>query len=95
MQKPLLIAVLAVFGVLSAYVLWQVGYLGLLVNNLNHPAGQQLFADLVIALTLVLVWMWFDARKTGRTFWPWAIATLLLGSFGPLVYLLLSKPSRS
>jgi hypothetical protein len=95
MQKPLLLMVLAAFGALSAYALWQVGYLGIWVNNLNHPAGQQVFADLVIALSLVLVWMWFDARKTGRAFWPWAVATLLLGSFGPLVYLLLSKSGRS
>jgi len=44
--------------------------------------------DLVIALTLVLVWMWRDAQATGRNVWPWVLLTLVAGSFGPLGYLL-------
>ena len=48
-------------------------------------------ADLVIALMLVMVWMWRDAKATGRAIWPWIVATLILGSFGPLVYLLTRK----
>jgi hypothetical protein len=40
----------------------------------------------------VLAWLWRDARANGRNPWPWMIATLLLGSFGPLVYLLVRKP---
>jgi len=37
---------------------------------------------------LVMVWMWRDARRRGRNPWPWIAAALLLGSFGPLAYLL-------
>jgi hypothetical protein len=48
----------------------------------------QVFVDLVIALVLVMAWMWRDATIAGRSPWPWIVATLLLGSFGPLVYLL-------
>ena len=95
MSKAVLMVVLVLFGALTVYAVGQVGLMGLFTQNLNHAAGQQVFADLVIALSLFLVWLWFDARKTGRAFWPWALATLALGSFGPLLYLLLGKPGRS
>ena len=91
MQRGILWGALALFGVLSAWVVARVGLLALFLDNLNHPAGQQVFADLVIALCLVMAWMWTDARKTGRKAWPWLVATLLLGSFGPLVYLITRK----
>jgi uncharacterized membrane protein YfcA len=51
----------------------------------------QIFADLVIALSLVMVWMWRDAKNTGRNVWPWIIATLVAGSFGPLLYFITGK----
>jgi hypothetical protein len=92
-RKLALTVILIVFGIQGVYVLSQVGYWGIWINNLNHPAGQQVLADLVIALTLVMTWMWRDAKATGRTIWPWLVATLILGSFGPLFYLLTRKPA--
>ncbi len=47
----------------------------------------QYFIDLVIALGLVLVWLWRDARSRGKSPYPWVIATLFFGSFSPLAYL--------
>jgi len=41
----------------------------------------------VIALVLLLTWLVPEARKAGRNPWPWVVATLLLGSIGPLLYL--------
>jgi hypothetical protein len=51
-------------------------------------------ADLVIALTLVMIWLWRDARTGGRNPWPWIGLTLIAGSFGPLLYLLTQPRSR-
>lgn len=91
MQRTLLIVTLILFGALSAVALWQHGFWGIIAPHFQSFGGGQVFADLVIALTLVMVWMWQDAKATGRNVWPWIVATLALGSFGPLIYLLTRK----
>lgn len=92
MQRTLitivLVMVLALFGALSAAALWQHGYWGIIAPHFQSFGAGQVFSDLVIALTLVMAWMWQDARARGRNPWPWIAATLVAGSFGPLVYLL-------
>ncbi len=91
MQRSLLVIVLILFGALSAVALWQHGFWGIVAPHFQSFGAGQVFADLVIALTLVMVWMWHDAKATGRNAWPWIVATLLVGSFSPLVYLLTRK----
>ena len=88
MQRGLIVVVLVLFGALSAMALWHHGYWGIVEPHFQSWGAGQVFADLVIALTLAMVWMWRDARRIGRNPWPWLVATLLLGSFSPLVYLL-------
>jgi hypothetical protein len=44
--------------------------------------------DLTIALSLVTVWMVRDARQRGQSVAPFVVLTLLLGSVGPLLYLI-------
>jgi hypothetical protein len=88
---PLIITLLA-FGALTAVALAHHGYFGIFALHFKTWAGMQVLTDLVIALALVMVWMWHDARATGRNVWPWIVATLALGSFGPLLYLLTRKP---
>ena len=51
------------------------------------PVALQVSADLVIALGLVVVWMWRDARARGVSPLPYVAVTLVAGSFGPLLYL--------
>jgi hypothetical protein len=88
MQRGLLVVVLAAFGVLTALAVWHHGVLGIFAWQLQNFAGLQVLGDLAVALGLVLVWLWRDARLQGRNPLPWVILTLAAGSFGPLLYLL-------
>ena len=94
MQRTLLIVTLVLFGALTAAALWQHGYWGIIAPHFQTFGGGQVLTDLVIALTLVMVWMWRDAKATGRNVWSWIVITLVLGSFGPLIYLLTRQPKR-
>lgn len=91
MQRVILITVLAAFSTLSAIAIWQHGYWGILEPHFKTFGAAQVLADLVIALSLFLVWMVQDAKAQGRTAWPWIAFTLVAGSFGPLLYLLTQK----
>jgi hypothetical protein len=95
MRRNLVLIVLAAFAALTAAALWQTGILGIVDWHVKSFGGGQVFADLVIALTLAMVWMWHDAKARRRNPWPWLIITLVTGSFGPLLYLLTRKTSSS
>lgn len=88
MQRTLILVVLALFGALTVAALRQHGYLEIFMLPMQTLAGTQVLVDLTIALTLVLVWLWRDARALGRNPVPWVVLTLAAGSFGPLLYLL-------
>ncbi len=91
MVRLALILVLVAFGALSAYALLDVGYWGIISYHFPSSAGWQVMTDLVIACTLAIIWMISDARKTGRNAWPYVLITIPLGSFGPLLYLLVGQ----
>ena len=84
------LALLLPFSMLSAYAVLQVGYIGIFDYHRHSPAGWQVFTDLVIGMLLIIVWMVVDGRSRGRNPWPFVAVTLFLGSFGPLLYLLLA-----
>ena len=94
MKRACLLMTLFLFGTLTAAALWQHGYWGILAPHFQSLAGGQVFADLVIALSLAMVWMWHDAKASGRNVWPWILATLAFGSFGLLIYLLTADKGR-
>jgi hypothetical protein len=81
--------VLADFAALTAYAVYQHGFVGVFELLTANAATWLAFADLTIALSLVLAWMWNDARERGAAFVPFAVLTLALGSVGPLLYLIL------
>lgn len=83
-----LFTVLAVFSVLSAHAMLEVGYLGIWRAGFASWGGAQLLADLVIACSLAALWIHDDAGRRGLNPWPFVLITLAAGSFGPLCYLL-------
>jgi len=96
MARVLLILVFAAFGAYSTYVMFEVGYLGIWRSALRDSGSIQVLCDLCVSLGLVCAWMIRDARQRGRNAWPFALAALLVGSFAPLLYLLLRQhqPAR-
>ena len=80
--------VLADFLALTAYVVYQYGYVGFFELVIANLASTLALVDLVIALSLVIVWMVRDARARGVSPVPYVLLTLTLGSAGPLVYLI-------
>lgn len=93
-RNALILAVVLVdFVALSVWALADAGYIGLFQFQLTSPAGIQVLADLVISLTIAMVWMYHDARARGAAFLPFAVLTLTLGSIGLLLYLLVRELS--
>lgn len=95
MQRFALVIVLLAFGALTVRALLDHGYIGIFTFHFTASAGLQVLTDLVIVCTLAIFWMVGDARRNGRNPWPYVALTLTLGSFGPLLYLLLAPQSKS
>jgi len=92
-KQLLLEVVLAAFGALSAYAVWTYGVVGVVDRMFADAVTTTLTADLTIALSLVIVWMWQDARDRGVAVAPYVLLTLGLGSVGPLLYLIRREAS--
>ena len=92
-MKTIALVLLIPFLALTAYAVMDVGYIGIFDYHRHSSAGWQVFTDLVIALILVMIWMYQDAKKNGSTPWPYLVATLFVGSISPLLYLVLRKQS--
>ena len=81
--------ILLAFADLNFYVVSQYGYSGFLELATANAATVAVLVDLTIALTFVSIWMWRDARRRGITVAPFLAVTALLGSIGPLLYLVI------
>ena len=73
---------------LNAYVLSSMGYSGLRRALTANAGTITALVDLTIALSLIGVWMWNDAKARGISALPYLGLMLVLGSVGPLLYLL-------
>ncbi len=96
-RKIVVAAVLVMFVTFTGYVTWWHGYASAF-PPFNDLPTLQIFCDLSIALSLVMLWMFIDWRARGRPrfgFFPFVVATFLLGSIGPLLYLLFRTKKAS
>ena len=95
-EKLILEVVLIAFAALNVYGILAGGLSGFvdLIKDAN-PWTILLGTDLVISLSLIGVWMWYDAKKRGVSAFPFIVLTCGLGSIGPLLYLILRKDSRT
>jgi len=90
-----LITAAAVLFVITAIALYREGLIGMTTPFKTSIWTWQYFADLVIALGIVMVWIWRDCRHRGKSPFPWIIATFLTGSFAPLAYLYFRSQKNS
>lgn len=90
-RKILSLIILVPFTALSVLAVIRFGYIGIFEYELQNAAGWQVLADLVIACLLLLSFLIPHARQHGRNPWPWVAITVVLGSFGPLLYFATSK----
>lgn len=80
------------FAALNAYALWVDGYSGFLTYLSEMGLwGTVLLVDLVIALGMVLIWVWSDAKRTGRNPLGYTLLTVALGSIGTLLYVVMGR----
>ena len=84
----LLLDVTVAFLAFTLWVIESVGYVGFFEQTLASPVGIQLLVDLVISLSLALLWMRGDSKTSGVPLAPYLVLTLVLGSVGVLSYLL-------
>ena len=89
-MRIVLSLVFIAFGAFSTYAMLQVGYFGIWQAGMASIGAWQALLDLVIMSLIALLFIWRDAQRAGRSFWPFAAITLAAGSFGPLLYLLLA-----
>lgn len=80
--------VLAGFSILTAYALIGYGYVGFFREAISNLASVTLLVDLIISLTIILVYLGNDARERGASAVPYLLLTLAFGSVGPLLYLI-------
>ena len=79
--------VLAAFGSFSLWVVWTEGYFGFLRSAGRDVWSLQMLLDLVITSSFAIGWMVRDAKSRKIASWPYVVATVFLGSIGPLAYL--------
>jgi hypothetical protein len=86
--RALVALVLAGFLAKTFVVLVRFGYLGFFETATANAVVSQFFLDLAIALTLIAVWIYRDARERDVSPWPFIVAGALFGVAGPLGYVL-------
>lgn len=96
-EKLLVLFVLIDFAALNIWAISSQGLSGFVEFMTTMPSwGVVLSADLIIAIVLLTVGMWRDARSRGeKAPVGYMVLSLLTGSIGPLAYMLRRKEQAS
>lgn len=87
--KQIVLSIITVdFLALTAWAVLEVGYFNIFAGILANPGTILLGVDLLLAIGMVVAWMWIDARKHGLHVAPYLALTATLGSAGLLIYLI-------
>ncbi len=92
-NKNILYFATAALILVTLLALFKEGLIGMITPFNASLWTSQYFLDLVIALCLVMVWIWRDCRIRNKQPLPWIIATLFTGSLAPLLYLIVRHHS--
>jgi hypothetical protein len=93
MARKILILLLILHTIVSYFVFETNGYWSVFPPY-NEFYVNQIFSDLVVSLTLVHLFIYLELRKQARST-KWValsmVGAFFLGSFAPLIYLLVDK----
>ncbi len=90
--RPILIAILAVHTLVTAWSLRDAGFMGPF-PPFSERHVYQIFSDLIVSLLILVLFIYKNIRRQGRAlagFYFMALMIPLVGSFSPLVYLLIN-----
>ena len=87
-KQVVLTFLLVDFLALTAWAVVEVGYFNIFAGILADPGTILLGGDLLLAIGMVVAWMWVDARRHNLNVAPYLLLTATLGSAGPLLYLI-------
>lgn len=85
------ITVLLPFTALTAKAFVAGGADGFPQAIIHDLSSLQIWLDLVIAMLFWCAWVMRDARAAGRNGWGWVVSALIVGSFSPLLYLIVHR----
>lgn len=87
--KQIVLSLVAVdFAALTAYALYDVGFMAMMDAATSSSMAVTLAVDLVLSLSLGVWWMVRDGRRLGINPLPYAVVTALTGSLGLLLFLI-------
>jgi hypothetical protein len=78
------------FSLFTVYVLLEYG-MGWIAVAFANPVSTLVTIDLFIALSMVMGWVYVDAKERNVSPWPYLLLTLGTGSVGTLLYLLVRE----
>ena len=94
--KPLMLIALVTHGYFTLVAFREEGWL-FAFPPFAQSSTTQIFSDLLIAISFVSVWVFWDLKRRGKALWVFGVyltGVALSGSFAPLIYFLFRGESK-